>query len=152
VTAEGVRTGGCRCGRLRYEITGEPDFVFNCHCPFCRQVHGAPFTTVAIFARAVFAWTAASAEPARWVTPLGSVRHFCGVCASPVCNHPREPELLCLVVASLDRELGTRPWAHVNTESKATWHEIGDSIPQFATFPNRSELQTLARRKRPRGE
>lgn len=150
MTSAGARTGGCRCGCLRYEVTGEPRFVFNCHCRFCRQVHGAAFTTVAIFPRAAFRWSAASAEPARWVTPLGSVRHFCGTCASPVCNHPREPELLCLVVASLDVELATPPWAHVNLESKAPWLEIKDAIPQFATFPSPAEMEALVRRNRAR--
>jgi hypothetical protein len=146
------RAGGCRCARLRYAVSGEPSTVFNCHCRFCRQVHGAAFTTVAIFARDAFQWAAASREPARFVTPLGSVRHFCGACASPICNHPREPGIVCLVIASLDVELASPPWAHVNTESKATWLEIGDTIPQFATFPSPSEMEMLVRRNRPRGE
>lgn len=141
-----LRTGGCRCGRLRYEVDGEFGFVFNCHCRFCRQVHGAAFTTVAILPRGAFAWSAASGEPSRFVTPQGSVRHFCGQCAAPICNHPREPELLCLVVASLDEELDSPPWAHLNTESKAPWFEIADGLPQYPTGPNAAEFQELARR------
>ena len=143
----GVRTGGCRCGSLRYEVTGDFEFVFNCHCRFCRQIHGAAFVTVAIVPRQAFRWSPKSGEPSRFVTPQGSVRHFCGTCASPVCNHPREPALLCLVVASLDEPLGTAPWAHLNTESKVPWFEISDGLPQFATVPNTSEMEQLARRK-----
>jgi len=145
-----VRTGGCRCGRLRYEVTGELGFTFNCHCRFCRQIHGSAFTTVAIVPRAAFRWSASSSEPAVFVTPRGSVRHFCGRCASPVCNHPREPELLCLVVASLDDEIDVAPWAHLNTESKAPWFEIADALPQFAAFPTSEEIEGLVRRNRRR--
>ncbi len=141
-------TGGCRCGRLRYEVSGDLGPVFNCHCRFCRQVHGAAFTTIALIPRAAFRWSESSAEPSRFVTPLGSVRHFCGDCASPVCNHAREPELLGLVVSSLDEELDTRPWAHLNTESKAPWYEITDDLPQYKTGPDPAEMQRLARLNR----
>lgn len=142
-----VRTGGCRCGFLKYEVTGDFDFVFNCHCRFCRQVHGSAFVTVAIVPRSAFRWSPTSGEPSRFVTPQGSVRHFCGACASPVCNHPREPALLCLIVASLDEEIETAPWAHLNAESKAAWFEITDGLPQFATVPNASDMEELVRRR-----
>jgi hypothetical protein len=56
------------------------------------------------------------------------------------------------VAASLDVELARPPWAHVNTESKAPWLEIGDTIPQFATFPSAAELEVLVRRNRPHRE
>lgn len=140
-----VHTGGCRCGRLRYAVTGELGFTFSCHCSFCRRIHGSAFTTVAIVPRAAFRWAEGSGEPAAFVTPLGSVRRFCGRCASPVCNQPREPELLCLVVASLDDERDIAPCAHMNTESKAPWFEIADGLPQFATFPTADELKGLRR-------
>ncbi len=139
-----MRTGGCRCGLLRYEVTSELGPVFNCHCRFCRQVHGAPFTTIALVPRAAFRWLPGSAEASQFRTPGGSLRHFCGVCASPVCNHPREPHLLCLVVPSLDEESGVEPWAHLNTESKAPWFTIQDQLPQFRAGPTPEEWASLA--------
>lgn len=142
-----VRTGGCRCRNLIYELDGDLGFTFNCHCRFCRQVHGSAFTTVAIVARDAFRWSSSSGKPSRFVTPQGSVRHFCGTCASPVFNQPREPGFLCLVVSSLDDELQIRPHAHVNTESMAKWFEIRDDIPQFATFPDPHEIGRLIVRR-----
>ena len=38
--------GGCRCGALRYQVDGDLGPVANCHCAFCRRIHGAPFTTI----------------------------------------------------------------------------------------------------------
>jgi hypothetical protein len=26
------QTGGCQCGKIRYEITESPTFVYTCHC------------------------------------------------------------------------------------------------------------------------
>ncbi|MEX2206153.1 MAG: GFA family protein [Myxococcota bacterium] len=143
-----MRSGSCRCGRLRYELRGQLGFTFNCHCSFCRRIHGSAFTTVSIVPRESFRWSESSGEPAVFVTPLGSVRHFCGICASPMCNRPREPELLCLVVASLDDQRDAAPWAHLNTESKASWFEIADALPQFTSFPSPDEIAELMRRNR----
>jgi hypothetical protein len=29
------QTGGCQCGKVRYEITEEPQLVYTCHCLDC---------------------------------------------------------------------------------------------------------------------
>jgi hypothetical protein len=131
-----ARTGGCLCGALRYEISGPFGPIWNCHCAFCRRIHGAAFTTVAIMARSAFRWNDASAPPTTFETPMGSVRHFCGNCATPICNFPSEPAILCLVVASLDDDLEESPWAHVNLESRAPWFHFGDDLPQFSADPD----------------
>lgn len=36
----------CYCGRVRYEVTGEPEISKNCHCRGCQQLHGAPYEWV----------------------------------------------------------------------------------------------------------
>ncbi len=124
-------------------MSGEFGPIWICHCPFCRRIHGAAFTTVGLMARSSFRWTSSSAEPATFKTPLGSVRHFCENCATPVCNFPAEPALLCLVVASLDEDLDQAPWAHVNLENKASWFTIADDLPQFEAYPDLAELGEL---------
>jgi pimeloyl-ACP methyl ester carboxylesterase len=37
---EAVRTGGCRCGNVRFEVWGEPCIVGLCHCQDCRKKTG----------------------------------------------------------------------------------------------------------------
>lgn len=130
---------------LRYELSADLGPVINCHCRFCRQVHGAVFTTVAIVPRSAFRWKPESTRPAKYRTPHGSMRHFCSICASPICNHSLEPEALCLVVASLDDDSTVRPWAHVNLESKAPWFVPEDDLPKFQGDPTPEEWAALAR-------
>lgn len=142
-------TGGCRCGRLRYTLAADLGPVFNCHCRFCRQIHGAAFATVAIVPRSAFCWTSGSTVPAQYRTARGSLRHFCGACASPICNHPLEPEALCLVVASLDDDAVVEPWAHVNLESKARWFVPNDDLPKFQGDPTPAEWAALAHARFP---
>jgi hypothetical protein len=137
--------GGCRCGALRYTFEGDLGPVANCHCAFCRRVHGAPFTTIVFVSRKAFAWEPGSAEPSRWTTPAGNVRQFCGTCAAPICNYSTAVDLASLVVASLPDAQQPRPWLHVNTESMAPHHEIRDDLPRFPAWPSADELCALAR-------
>lgn len=37
-------TGGCRCGRLRFEITAPPIFTTACHCRGCQRMTGSAFS------------------------------------------------------------------------------------------------------------
>ena len=41
-------TGGCMCGAVRYETTGESIGVYHCHCQSCRKHTGAPVGTLAV--------------------------------------------------------------------------------------------------------
>ncbi len=42
-----VRTGGCLCGAVRYEVEGEPYIAGLCHCTICRKLTGSPFSATA---------------------------------------------------------------------------------------------------------
>lgn len=39
----------CFCGRVRYQVSGEPESSKLCHCHGCQKLHGAPFEWVSIF-------------------------------------------------------------------------------------------------------
>ena len=42
---EPTHTGGCRCGAVRFEASGEPFCATYCHCSDCRTAPGAPAST-----------------------------------------------------------------------------------------------------------
>ena len=37
------QTGGCQCGKIRYEITEEPQSVYTCHCLDCQRLTSSAF-------------------------------------------------------------------------------------------------------------
>lgn len=47
MTAEIVRTGGCLCGAVRYEVRGQPSISGLCHCTICRKLTGSSFSATA---------------------------------------------------------------------------------------------------------
>ena len=69
-------TGGCLCGDVRLEATGEPYRVGLCHCLDCRKHHGALFYAAAIFPR--------DAVTVEGGTRDYAGRHFCPRCGSSV--------------------------------------------------------------------
>ncbi|MFZ7090038.1 GFA family protein [Primorskyibacter sp. 2E233] len=85
-------TGGCLCGKVRFEASGVPLRVGVCHCMDCRKHHGALFHASAIF-------------PQQAVTIDGETgdyegRVFCPICGSSVFS--RSEGELELHLGSLD--------------------------------------------------
>src|SRR6266568_3765459 len=38
------QTGGCQCGKIRYEITEGPQLVYTCHCKDCQRLTSSAFS------------------------------------------------------------------------------------------------------------
>ena len=36
-------SGGCQCGQVRYDLTGEPLHLIACHCSECQNQSGSAF-------------------------------------------------------------------------------------------------------------
>lgn len=73
-----TRTGGCLCGRVHYEVRGEPLRVGLCHCGDCRKESGAVFTTFAVWPRSAFSSTGE--------VSVFNGRSFCPACGSRLFN------------------------------------------------------------------
>ena len=43
------RRGGCRCGKVRYTVSGEPLRTGLCHCTSCRKESGSLYTAYAVW-------------------------------------------------------------------------------------------------------
>jgi hypothetical protein len=77
--AAGTMTGGCLCGAIRYEVTGEPIFSTHCHCRDCQRASGSAYVATARLPVAGFRITKGS--PKRFVDKADSgnevTRVFC---------------------------------------------------------------------------
>ncbi len=48
------QTGGCQCGKIRYEITEAPTLVYTCHCRDCQRLTSSAFSMGIVVAEAGF--------------------------------------------------------------------------------------------------
>src|ERR1019366_6824023 len=79
-------TGGCACGKLRYECDEKPIVQLICHCRDCQRASGSAFAAVLFvpsdrltFKRAEPKYHSVKAESGRTMQ-----RGFCGECGSPL--------------------------------------------------------------------
>lgn len=81
-----MRTGGCLCGAVRYEVKGEPLRAGLCHWADCRKESGSAFVTFAV-------WPLAAFEHSGSVATYEG-RSFCPACGSRLfCLTENEAEL-----------------------------------------------------------
>jgi hypothetical protein len=127
--------GGCQCGAVRYEVSGEPEHCALCHCKDCRASTGAPMV----------AWTAYKQDDFK-ITQGTTVdfnssgnahRHFCGTCGTGLYYTNAEflPGIVDIQTATLDDAESTPPQAHIQTADRLSWMENAHSLPEFERFP-----------------
>lgn len=104
-------TGGCLCGRIRFEVVGRPDRVGICHCLDCRKHHGALFYAAAIFPKDAVRITG----EARYYAG----RHFCPDCGSSV--FARSGDEIEVHLGALDEPDQFTPTYEVWTSRREAW-------------------------------
>lgn len=104
-------TGGCLCGKLRFEATGRPYRVGLCHCLDCRKHHGALFHASAIFPEAAVTISGDAGDYAG--------RCFCPTCGSPVFAHAEDEVLINL--GALDAPDQLAPTYELWTVRREAW-------------------------------
>ena len=58
------QTGGCQCGKIRYEITEAPTLVYTCHCRDCQRLTSSAFSLGIVVTEAGFRLSGNRAAPA----------------------------------------------------------------------------------------
>jgi len=83
-----------------------------------------------------FRWVRGEELARYYESSPGEHRGFCSVCGSNlITKFDAKPRVLGLALGALDDDPGTRPLCHVFVGSKASWHEITDSLAQFEGLP-----------------
>jgi hypothetical protein len=127
-------TGGCHCGAIRYEISGELAAHALCHCVDCRRNSGAPMVGWLMVADDQLRVTGetsvyASSEDAR--------RHFCINCGTGLfyTNDAFLKGMVDIQSATLDDPDETPAQCHIQTGERISWMGDAHDLPQFEGFP-----------------
>ena len=122
MTDQAVRHGGCLCGAVRYEVTGEPYKSGLCHCGDCRKITGTAFLAYADWRRSQFRSTGLVQEYAG--------RSFCPTCGSRLFS--LSDEAVEIFLGSLDdAPNGVAPEAEIWVRRREPWLRDLD-VPQFS--------------------
>ena len=136
--------GACLCGSVRYEIDGEPRFMYQCHCSRCRAASGASFVTNLIVDTDRFSITAGKETLRAYESSPQKFRHFCSACGSPVYSQGEKTKHVVAVRGgTLKDDPGVRVAYHAFAASKAGWVDIADGQPRFDEWPDPALVKQL---------
>ena len=131
--------GGCLCGRVRFEITGEINNIIYCHCSECRKAQGSAFATNGNLAADKFTIISGEDVLTGYEATPGQTKYFCKFCGSPIISkNIAHPNVVRVRLGTIESAISERPLAHIFVTSKANWEEITGDLPQYASYePNR---------------
>jgi hypothetical protein len=124
-------TGGCLCGAVRYCAGERLSGGMICHCRMCQQASGTAFSLNAIYVRDAVQITLG--EPTWFASSEIAERGFCAKCGSPLFVRYSVPEWrgwIAVAIGSHDEPEKIAPERHFGTESRLSWLETDDGLPQ----------------------
>jgi len=133
-----MRTGGCQCGALRYEIAADPHEIYVCHCRECQKQSASAFGISVFVARDAFRLTRGEAKT--WSRPTDSGRRltcaFCPRCGSRLWHETEgAPETVSVKGGSLDEPVDLSAALHIWTSRKLPGVAIPDGARRFPEEP-----------------
>ena len=128
-------TGGCLCGRVRFEIARLTGPFELCHCARCRKVTGSAYAAAVGAQAEEFRFLSGQEAIRRFTLPLRDRPpayglSFCAECGSTLPSPPESGHFE-IPAGLLDDDPGLRPDKHIYVEHKAVWHTITDDLPRF---------------------
>lgn len=129
--------GSCLCGEVRFEIHGEFERFYLCHCDYCRKDTGSAHAANLFSSSAALLWVSGEEKAREFNLP--STRHsrrFCGTCGSALPVTQMGGKLLVVPAGSLNSEIGIRPDAHIFVSSRASWDRALEKVPAIDKFPS----------------
>jgi hypothetical protein len=127
--------GGCHCGAVRYDVSGEPQHVVLCHCGDCRKSAGAPSVAWAAFDEGEFRVT--QGEARTFNSSGASMRSFCPTCGTGLYfrNAEHLPGIVDIQLATLDDPDAIAVQCHIQTAERINWMAEAHALPAFERYP-----------------
>lgn len=127
-------TGGCHCGAVRYEASGEPRFGAHCQCGDCRKFSGSGHKS---FMGMPAEGLSVTGQPSEYQYPGGSgaviTHRFCPGCGAGLYStHADHPALAFLYASALDDPERFRPQMAVYTANAPSWDVLEPTLPAYA--------------------
>ncbi|MDG4648696.1 GFA family protein [Roseibacterium sp. SDUM158017] len=117
-----LASGQCLCGVVTFQISGEFESFFLCHCMRCRKDSGSAHAANLFSSTAKIVWLS-GVENIREFRLAGSqhVKCFCTNCGSGLPFNLADDAALVVPAGSLDTPIALLPNAHIYYASRAAW-------------------------------
>jgi hypothetical protein len=125
-------TGGCGCGRVRFEVSAPPLSAAYCHCTRCQRRTGTAASPNARVEPGSARVVAGEEELRSWVPEGGLPKAFCAGCGSALfALSADDGSIVSVRLGAFDGDPGVRPSAHQFVAYAASWEQIPeDGLPR----------------------
>lgn len=130
--------GGCLCGAVRYESSGDPVMADHCYCRDCQLSSGSANSSGMFVPKAAFKLTKGELKYYEVTAESGNKvsRGFCTNCGSPIAVQLTAlPDLVEITAGSLDDPNQFKPGMNVFVASAPAWAPITRELPTFQKMP-----------------
>lgn len=133
----GKKYGSCLCGKVQYEIIGNFESFYLCHCKRCRKDTGAAHAANIFSKSAELRWLQGHEFVKKYQLPeTQHTKSFCTNCGSAIPYESKELNMVVVPAGSLDSELDIKPDANIFMSSKAPWSYKLEEYPCFEKLPD----------------
>ena len=125
--------GGCYCGEIGYEISGELQACFQCHCRECQYITGGNPNAVMVFSQEDFKFN--KGNPSVFArsdldTPVN--RYFCKSCGTAIGSiSPSRPGSFIVKIGTLDDPGVFDPKFAIFTCDIQDFHHLPEGLQRF---------------------
>ena len=126
--------GGCLCGTVRYECSGNTDAASYCHCDDCKKATGGPYTVGVLVEAAKLLIVSGRVKGYTTIADSGRkiTREFCPNCGSPLFTRAEKyPDFVFLKAGSLDEPEVIKPICQMWTRCAVPWAYIDETLPRY---------------------
>ena len=143
-------SGGCLCGRVRYEAEVFLQNGYICHCTICQRSTGQPAEITVLIKAGTLRYL--QDEPKYYVSSQDGKRGFCAHCGSRLVWQALRPEddwLTNLTVGTLDRPSAARMTRHIYADTQLPWYQVCEDLPKLVADDADRLLEQLRQEVQP---
>jgi len=132
-----THSGSCLCEKVKYEVSGNFENFFLCHCKHCQKDTGSAHAANLFSTKATLKWLSGQEQVRTYTLP--STRHsksFCQECGAAMPSLQMEGKLLVVPAGSLNSDVDIQVTAHIFCASRANWDQNLESVKSFEKLPS----------------
>lgn len=126
-------TGGCLCGKVRYEISARPVSTALCHCRTCQKAVGAPYFAALFVPASALTITGDYKEYASIAASGNTMyRGFCPECGTSLFGrNSRFKDIRPVSAVTLDDPSIYKPEKDMWVADAQPWDVMNPGLPKF---------------------
>lgn len=131
--------GSCLCGRVKYELFGEFQSFFLCHCTRCQKDTGSAHAANLFAKASTLTWLQGENDVQTYLHPNSMhTKSFCQTCGSALPTTDENNNSIVVPAGSLDDQIPMVPTAQIFMSNCANWFRNLSNVPGYEELPRQS--------------